>query len=271
MLLYPTLRLLRHGKILEFFNQFKGRSDLIAYAQNHHIPVTSTTAKPYSVDANLLHVSHEGGKLEDPGWSPDESVYSWTNALDATPQEGVKLALHFEQGIPVAITDMIAQKTIRGSLELFEYLNTLAALHGIGRCDMIENRFVGLKSRGVYETPAGTVLYKAHRDLEGLVLDREVAHLKDSMAPKIGQLIYNGFWFSPEMAFLMAAIHESQQRVTGTVEVTLHKGNVIIHARTSSYSLYNQTNSSMDEQGDYNPADAQGFIRLHGLRLKRSL
>ncbi len=264
--LMPHAQIISPWKDPEFLAQFQGRSDLIAYAQKHGIPITSTLEKPYSIDANLMHISYEGGMLEDPSYSPANSIFQWTTSLCDTPDNKTSIAIEFTGGIPTAVTH--GDKYITGSLELFKYLNHIGALHGIGRIDIVENRTVGMKSRGIYEAPAGTILFKAHRDLETLVLDREVLHLKDMLMPKIAQLIYNGFWFSPEMEFLMAAINKSQEHLCGTVYIELYKGNVIIAGRESAYSLYNKDIASMDTCGAYNPLDAQGFITIQSLRLK---
>lgn len=252
-----------------FIQQFKGRPDLIDYAQKHDIPVTSTHEKPYSMDANLMHTSYEGGKLEDPAYTPDESMFIMTKNPSDTTHPADMVTIEFKEGIPVSVVNTATGTTITDPLQLFLYLNELGGKHGIGRVDIVENRFVGLKSRGVYETPGGTILWSAHRDLEGLILDREVAHLKDMMAPKIAQLIYNGFWFSPEMEFLMAAINQSQKQITGTVFLKLYRGNAIITGRTSPMARYKHELSSMDVLGAYNPCDAQGFINLAALRLKQ--
>ena len=170
--------------------------------------------------------------------------------------------------MPVKVENLSENKTIKGSLDLFKYLNKLGSKNGIGRIDLVENRFVGMKSRGVYETPAGTILLKAHLDIEGLVLDKEVCHLKDMLMPKVAELIYNGFWFSPEMDFLMAAINKSQEDVDGKVYMTLYKGNAFVTARESEKSLYDMDLASMDKLGDYDQTDAKGFIKLNALRLK---
>lgn len=266
--LMPDVHIISPWKDPEFLEQFKGRPDLIAYAQKHGIPITSTLEKPYSIDANLMHTSYEGGMLEDPSYSAADTIFQWTASLCDTPATKTRITIEFRAGIPTAVTHCDEHVTITGSLELFKYLNHLGALHGIGRIDIVENRFVGMKIRGIYETPAGTILYKAHRDLETLVLDREVLHLKDMLMPKVAQLIYNGFWFSPEMEFLMAAINKSQEHLHGTVFVDLYKGNVIIRGRESLTSLYSQDLASMDDIGTYNPLDAQGFITIQSLRLK---
>ncbi len=265
--LMPDVQIIAPWKDQEFLLQFKGRSDLIAYAQEQCIPIAATVKKPYSIDANLMHISYEAGELEDPAYGSSDTIFEWTQSPLHAPEEPVKIAITFEKGVPVAV-EQDSEKQIVGSLSLFKYLNELGALHGIGRVDMVENRFIGIKSRGIYETPAGTMLWKAHRDLEGLTLDREVAHLKDMLMPKVAELIYNGFWFSPEMKFLMAAINQSQEQVSGTVYMTLYKGNAYVTSRKSQVSLYNKSIASMDELGGFNPIDAQGFIKAQALRLK---
>ncbi len=263
----PHAEIISPWKDPEFLSQFSGRTDLLNYAKKHNIPVTSTLEKPYSIDENLMHTSYEGGKLEDPAYTPQEEMFRRTASLKNTPDEELKLAIEFQGGNPICVEEIQSGKKIIGSLELFKYLNKVGGIHGIGRMDLVESRFVGMKSRGVYETPAGTILLKAHLDLEGITLDREVIVLKESLAPKIAQIIYNGFWFSPEMDFLMAAINQSQKNVTGKVLLTLYKGNVIITGRSSPHSLYQSQLVSMDEIGGYDQTDAKGFIKLNALRL----
>ncbi|MBS0620843.1 MAG: argininosuccinate synthase [Verrucomicrobia bacterium] len=251
----------------EFLSQFSGRTDLLNYAKNHNIPVASTLEKPYSIDENLMHTSYEGGRLEDPAYTPQEEMFKRTASLKNTPDKELKIAIEFQCGKPITVEEIESGKKVIGSLELFKYLNEVGGTHGIGRMDLVESRFVGMKIRGVYETPAGTILLKAHLDLEGITLDREVMVLKESLAPKIAQIIYNGFWFSPEMDFLMAAINQSQKNVTGKVFLTLYKGNVMITGRSSPHSLYQLQLASMDEIGGYDQTDAKGFIKLNALRL----
>lgn len=264
----PNVTIISPWKMPEFLAQFKGRTDLINYAHTHQIPISSTLAKPYSIDENLMHTSYEGGILENPATPVPHDVYKKTSHIQNTPDAPANVIIEFTNGIPVSIQNIETNQKITGSLELFSYLNTLAGAHGIGRVDLVENRFVGLKSRGAYESPAMTVLLKAHIDLEGLVLDKEVFHLKETFMPKIAQLIYNGFWFAPEMCFLMAAINKSQEQVDGFVQVSLYKGNAWPVARWSQKSLYDHDLSSMDTHGAYDQTDAKGFIALHGLRLK---
>lgn len=265
------LKLMPHATIIspwkdpEFLKEFSGRPTMIAYSQKHGIPITSTLEKPYSIDENLMHTSFEGGKLEDASNKPTEEMFKKTQSPQKAPDKEESISIEFQEGIPVCVEHK--GEKIQGSMKLFKFLNEIGGKHGIGRIDMVESRFVGLKSRGVYETPGGTILRQAHLDLEGITLDREVMLLKESMAPKIAQLIYNGFWFSPEMEFLMAAINQSQKRVSGKVYLTLYKGNVIVDGRESPYSLYDTTLSSMDVHGGYDQTDAKGFIRLNALRL----
>ena len=267
--LMPDVSIISPWKDQEFLSQFKGRTDMIEYAHKHGIPITSTLQKPYSMDENLLHTSYEGGILENPSKEAPEEMFQHTTSPKNAPDEEAYLMIEFSNGIPISVTNCSDGITVDASaVGLLTYLNELGSKHGIGRVDIVENRFVGMKSRGVYETPGGTILWKAHHDLEALVLDREVFHLKEMWMPKIAQLIYNGFWFSPEMDFLMAAIEKSQEHVEGKVYLKLYKGNVIITKRESAKSLYNQDVASMDCLGNYDQLDAKGFIKLNALRLK---
>jgi len=266
----PSAEIISPWKDPEFLAQFSGRTDMLKYAKEHNIPVTSTLEKPYSIDENLMHTSYEGGNLEDPAYSPEEEMFRRTASPKNAPDQELKIAIEFQAGVPVSVVEMENGKKIAGSVELFKYLNEIGGKHAIGRTDLVESRFVGMKSRGVYETPAGTILLKAHLDLEGITLDREVMLLKEGLAPKIAQIIYNGFWFSPEMEFLMAAVEQSQKKVTGKVFLTLYKGNVMVTGRTSPYTLYHPQIASMDEIGGYDQTDAKGFIKLQALRLMRA-
>jgi argininosuccinate synthase len=270
MQLLPNVQIISPWKQDDWLSKFKGRKDLINYALEHNISCDVTKEKPYSTDENLMHISYESGILENASCKPKEEMFKLTKSPKNAPDKETEIIIEFKEGIPVKIINKTENKTVNGSLELFSYLNTLAGENGIGRIDIVEDRYVGIKSRGVSETPAGTVLYKAHKDLETLVLDREVIHLKEQISPKIAQLIYNGFWYSPEMKFFMAAIDKSQVNVTGKVYLTLYKGNVIVTGRESKYSLYNEALSSMDIEGGYDQKDADGFIKISGLRLKLS-
>ena len=242
---------------------FKGRTDLIEYAKTHDIPVPVTPEKPYSIDANLFHISYEGGILEDPWQEPPEDMFIMTVSPEKAPDKPEYIEIEFEQGEPVAINGKKLSPA-----QLLATLNKLGGKHGIGRVDMVENRFVGIKSRGIYETPGGTILHIAHRALEQITLDREVMRLKDILMPKIAELIYYGLWFSPEFQSLKEFIEKTQEKVTGVVRLKLYKGNVIVAGRKSPYSLYHKSLASFEEAGGYNHKDAEGFIRLQALRLR---
>lgn len=266
--LKPDIKVLAPWKMDNFLNRFQGRSDMLNYADQYGIPVTATRSKPYSEDDNLLHISHEAGILEDPGHACAEDVYSRTTSIEDTPNTPDVIAITFKDGIPVKVSNP-ADGTVKDKpLDLFMYLNDLGTKHGIGRLDMVENRFVGIKSRGVYETPGGAILHNAHRDLEGLTMDREVMRIRDQLSTKVAELIYNGFWFSPEMEFLMAAMDKAQELIDGTVNVKLFKGVAYPVSRTSPVALYDPEQSSMDVEGGYDQKDAEGFIKINAIRLK---
>lgn len=216
----------------------------------------------------MFHISYEAGILEDPAKPPPADMFRLTVDPSKAPDTAAFVNVSFEQGIPVKVENKADGVSITDPLEAFLYLNKIGGAHGVGREDVVENRFVGIKSRGVYENPGAEILRKAHIGLEGLTLDREVFRLRDMLASRFADLTYNGFWFSPEMEFVQHAIRKSQERVSGSVEVKLFKGHASIHSRVSPYSLYNQNIASMDVQGGYNPADATGFIRVNSIRLK---
>ena len=266
--LNPKIKVLSPWKYPEFLNQFKGRNDLLAYANEWDIPITATKKKPYSEDENLMHISHEAGVLEDPALRPNDSVFSITNGINDTPDTEDTLEIEFKDGIPIKVKNLNDGTVKTDGLEIFSYLNEMGSIHGIGRIDMVENRFIGIKSRGVYESPGATILWEAHRDLEGVAMDKEVMHIRDGLIPKFAELIYNGFWFSPEMDFLLTCIAKSQEAVDGTVRVALLKGNIISIGRESPTSLYDQDMSSMDIEGGFDAKDSQGFINIHAIRLK---
>ncbi len=266
--LAPDIQIIAPWKDPEFLSDFKGRSDMLAFAEKHGIPVDASKKRPYSEDANLLHISHEAGILEDPAIPCPEDVYSITRSPEQAPDRATIIEVTFEQGIPVKVHNRSDGAEITGAVAILSYLNELGGLNGIGRLDMVENRFVGMKSRGVYETPGLQILLEAHKDLEGLTLDREVLQLRDAMLPRFATAIYNGFWFSPELEFMMAAIRQSQQYVSGMVQLKLYKGSAYPIARSSPYALYNEKIASMDEAGGYDHSDARGFICLQALRLK---
>ena len=265
--LNPRIRVIAPWKMPEFLAQFQGRSDLLAYAATHGIEVQATAAKPYSEDENLLHLSHEAGILEDPSRPAGEDVYSRTVSPERAPDTPTRIVMTFKDGVPVRVENLEDGTVHTKPLELFQYLNTLGQQNGIGRMDMVENRFVGIKSRGVYETPGGTILHVAHRDIESIAMDREVMRLRDMLSAELSQFIYYGFWYSPEMDFLMAAIDKSQEVIDGRVWLKLYKGTAYATARESSSSLYDQELSSMDIEGGFNQQDSAGFIKINALRL----
>ncbi|GEB36579.1 argininosuccinate synthase [Gluconacetobacter sp. 1b LMG 1731] len=242
------------------------RTRLLAFAEEHQIPIAKDKRgeAPFSVDANLLHSSSEGKLLEDPAVGPDEIVFQRTISPEAAPDVATEIAIDFVSGDPVALNGVTLSPAT-----LLTRLNELGKANGIGRLDLVENRFVGMKSRGIYETPGGTILLAAHRSMESITLDREAGHLKDSLMPRYAEIIYNGFWFSPERRMLQALIDESQHSVTGRVRLKLYKGNVICVGRESPNSLYDtRVVTFEDDEGAYNQADAQGFIKLNALRLR---
>jgi argininosuccinate synthase len=268
--LMPQVKIISPWKNDEYLQTFQGRSDMIRYAEEKGIPVPATKDKPYSMDENLLHISYEAGVLEDPKFEPRKDMFLKTKDPEDAPDKPEELMIQFKQGVPVMVQNLSDGTVKSDPLELFQHLNAAAGRNGIGRVDMVENRFVGMKSRGVYETPGGTVLMAAHLDLEGLTMDREVKLIRDGLIPKYAQLIYFGFWYSPEMEVLTALMDKAQEHVSGKVYLKLYKGNVIIKGRESEESLYDQDIASMDIHGGYDQKDAVGFIRLNALRMKAS-
>lgn len=265
--LKPDVKVISPWKDREFLDKFKGRTDLLKYAAEKNIPVKASIDKPYSEDDNLMHISHEAGILEDPMFTARKSILEKMVMPQDAPDRETRIAIHFRNGIPVKLVNKEDGTIKENPYELYIYLNELAGKNGIGLLDMVENRFVGIKSRGVYETPAATVLHIAHMDLEGVAMDREVMRLRNMLTPKFAELIYYGFWFSPEMDFLMAAIEKSQELIDGSVHLCLYKGNVIIEGRESPSSLYNKELSSMDIEGGFDQTDSKGFIRINAIRL----
>ncbi len=238
------------------------REKLLAYAAEHGIKIEMSGKKsPYSMDANLLHISYEGGILEDPAAEPEESMWRWTVSPQDAPDEPEYIEIGYEKGDPISLNGKALSPAV-----MLEQLNIIAGRNGIGRADIVENRFVGMKSRGCYETPGGTVMIKAHRAIESLTLDREEAHLKDELMPRYAKLIYNGFWFAPEREMLQAAIDKTQQNVRGTVRLKLYKGNVMVVGRSSDLSLFNPEYCTFEEDSVYDQKDAGGFIKLNALR-----
>ncbi|AWB46215.1 argininosuccinate synthase [Paenibacillus sp. CAA11] len=267
--LAPEIQVIAPWRLPAFRERFPGRAEMIAYAEEHGIPVTASAAKPYSTDRNLLHISYESGVLEDPWFdaSAPESKDMYLLSVDPedAPDEAEYVELEFDQGNVVAINGEKLEP-----LGVMEKLNELGGKHGIGRIDMVENRFVGMKSRGVYETPGGSILFTAHRKMESLTMDREVMNVRDSLLTRYSTLVYNGFWFAPERIAIQALVTESQKNVSGTVRLKLYKGNIIGAGVKSPVSLYNPNIATMeaDPTQAYDQGDATGFIRLNALRLK---
>lgn len=241
---------------------FRSRGDLIRYARKHNIPVTATKAKPYSMDLNLFHISYEGGTLEDPWKSPSESMFQMTVSPERAPNKPQTIEITYERGDPVAVNGKGMSPAT-----LLAHLNQLGGQHGIGRVDLVENRYVGIKSRGVYETPGGTILHVAHRGIESLTMDREVLHVRDGLIPRYAELVYYGYWFAPERIMLQKAIDEAQKQVSGTVRLKLYKGNCILIGRQSPFSLYRENLATFEEDEGFDQFHANGFIRLKALRL----
>jgi len=289
--LAPGLEMIAPWRDARFRDQFPGRAEMIAYAEANGIPVKASQKQPYSMDRNLLHISFEAGMLEDPWYDAtteaDRDMYVLSVSPEEAPAEPAYLQLLFERGDPIGVAteglddilvslgDVTAQGTRDGYTLLSPYglmrvLNDLGGRHGIGRVDLVENRFVGMKSRGIYETPGGTILLAAHRDLETLVVDREAQQVRDSLVPKYAQLVYNGFWFAPERRAIQALVDETQRYVSGEVRLKLYKGNVIQAGRRSPHSLYREDIATMEGGAEeaYDQDDATGFIRLHALRLE---
>ena len=266
--LNPTIKVFSPWKDKHFLDQFKGRTDLLNYAEKHDIDVSQSKEKPYSEDANLMHISHEAGILEDPSLKAENGLLKYCNSLKKAPDKETEIEIHFKDGIPIKVINKEEGIIKQGSLTLFNYLNKLGSINGIGVIDLVENRFIGIKSRGIYESPGATILWSAHKDIEGIAMDREVMRLRDMLSPKFSEIVYNGFWFSPEMDFLMGSINKSQEMINGIVYISLYKGNVTILGRKSPSSLYDKELSSMDIEGGFNQQDSKGFIKINAIRLK---
>ncbi len=265
--LNPKIKVISPWKMQEFLDQFKGRTDMLNYAKENNIPVKASLSKPFSEDDNLMHISHEAGILEDPKFKPEKDIYTKMVLPQDAPDKETHIEIHFKDGIPLKVVNKRENIIKTSPLELFNYLNKIGGENGIGLLDMVENRFVGIKSRGVYETPGGTILMKAHLDIEGIAMDREVMRLRNMLSPVFAEIVYNGFWFSPEMDFLRAAIDKSQELIDGIVYMTLYKGNIIIDGRESPSSLYDKELSSMDIEGGFDQKDSAGFIKINAIRL----
>lgn len=257
----PEVKVIAPWRMEKFRKEFPGRTEMIAYCNQRKIPVKASVSKPYSSDENCLHISYEAGKLEDLTVNGVELVeFGMTVSPQKAPDVVEKVAIGFEAGVPVSVNGKQA-----GAFEIVRTLNQIGGRNGVGRIDMVENRFVGMKSRGVYEAPGMTVLYAAHRVLEQLTLDRDLTHLRDRLAPEVAEMVYYGFWYHAKMDALMAFIREAQKPVTGQVTLSLYKGNLIVDSRTSPNSLYDEGIATMEGGGAYNQTDAEGFLRIQGL------
>ena len=262
--LNPDIKIIAPWKVPEFYQRYPGRAQLIEYAQQNGIPVKATAEQPWSTDENLMHISFESGMLEDPWQEPKEEMFELSQSPKNAPDLEQILTIDFEEGLPVRMDGQEFEP-----VDLLTELNEIGGRHGIGRVDLVESRFVGMKSRGVYETPGGTILNIAHRAMESLTLDRGVIHLKDSLMPRFSQLVYNGFWFSPEMEILLEMGRSTQKRVSGTVRLKLYRGNCMVTGRKSDNSLYDEDIATMEaDEGNYDPRDSNGFIRLNALPLR---
>ena len=266
----PDVKIISPWKDEEWLSQFEGRSDMLKYAEENGIPVKATTKKPYSEDENMIHISHEAGILEDPSKRCPEDVYSLTLSPQNAADKETILTIEFKDGIPLSVKNEGDGTVVTDPVDMIMYLNKMGHDNAIGRVDMVENRFIGIKSRGVYETPGCEILWKAHHNLEGLCMDKEAMHLRDMLSPKYAELIYNGYWGAPEFNMLTALFDESQKNVTGKATVALYKGNVINAGIESPCSLYNEDLGSMDKAGGYHPIDCKGFININAIRLVAS-
>ncbi|XP_028664371.1 argininosuccinate synthase isoform X2 [Erpetoichthys calabaricus] len=266
--LYPGVKIIAPWRMPEFYQRFQGRKDLMEYAKKHGIAVPVTPKDPWSMDANLMHISYESGILENPKNHPPKSIYQMTKDPETSPNIPDMLELEFKRGVPVQVISLTDRTSAQSPLDIFTFLNHIGSKHGVGRVDIVENRFIGMKSRGIYETPGGTILRQAHLDIEAFTLDREVRKIKQSLAVQFSEQIYNGFWYSPECDFVRHCITRSQENVEGKVQLSVFKGTITILGRESPKSLYNEMLVSMDILGDYDPCDASGFIKISAVRLK---
>ncbi|KAJ8260638.1 hypothetical protein COCON_G00163610 [Conger conger] len=262
--LYPEVQVIAPWRIPEFYSRFKGRDDLMKYAQEKGIPVPVSPKAPWSMDANLMHISYEAGILENPKTHRPSDLYLMTKNPEDSPNTPDVLEVEFLKGVPVKVTHLKEGRALDTPLQIFSYLNQIGGKHGVGRIDIVENRYIGMKSRGLYETPGGTILYHAHLDIETFTMDREVRRIKQGLGVKLSELIYYGYWFSPEFSFLQHCIEKSQEHVEGNVQISVFKGHVYVLGRQElTCELV-----SMNVQGDYDPGDASGFIKVNAVRLK---
>ncbi|XP_038045979.1 argininosuccinate synthase-like [Patiria miniata] len=266
--LHPDIEIIAPWKIPEFYNRFLGRNDLFEYAKKNDIPLSITPKKPWSMDGNLMHISYESGILENPMTEAPDDLYQMTVDPKKAPDIADKLEIQFKRGVPVRVKNLADGTEKTDPLELYLYLNEVGGRHGVGRIDIVENRFIGMKSRGVYECPAGQILLIAHLDIENITMDKAVRRIKQGLSLRFAEQVYEGFWYSPECEFTRHCIDKSQENVDGTVTVEIYKGNVFIKSRCSASSLYNEELVSMVMKGNYEPEDALGFIKVNAVRLK---
>ncbi|KAG1769549.1 putative argininosuccinate synthase [Suillus placidus] len=267
--LKPDIKVIAPWRLPEFYNRFPGRQALLSYAAEKGIPVQQTAAKPWSTDENLFHISYEAGILEDPNTTPPDDMWKLTTSLQDAPAVPEQLSIEFKAGLPVKVV-IANQAPLTDPVDIFLALNAVARKHGVGRIDIVENRFIGVKSRGCYESPAATILRVAHMDIEGLTLDRNVRALRDQFVTiELARILYNGHFFTPEREFVTSAIPASQRTVNGTVRLKLYKGNVVVIGRYSDEGLYDEHESSMDELGGFEPTDTTGFIQIESIRIKK--
>jgi len=268
--LKPDIKVVAPWRIPEFYNRFPGRQALLTYAEQKGIPVVQTAAKPWSTDENFFHISYEAGILEDPNTTPPTDMWKLTTAPEDAPQTPERITIEFKGGLPIKLVVPDEAKEHTDAVEIFSALNNLGRKHGIGRIDIVENRFIGVKSRGCYESPGATILRIAHVDLEGLTLDRNVRALRDQFTTiEFSRILYNGHFFTPEREFITSSIPTSQRTVNGLVRLKLYKGNVVVEGRESSEGLYDEHESSMDELGGFEPTDTTGFIQIESIRIKK--
>nr|GAT56552.1 argininosuccinate synthetase [Mycena chlorophos] len=268
--LRPDIKVIAPWRLPEFYNRFPGRQALLEYAAKSNIPVVQTAAKPWSTDENMFHISYEAGILEDPNTTPPTDMWKLTVDPENAPDVPERISIEFAAGLPTKLTTAGGDKTYTDGVDIFLALNALGRKHGIGRIDIVENRFIGVKSRGCYESPGATILRAAHIDLEGLTLDRNVRALRDQFVTvAFSRILYNGQFFSPEREFVTSSIPSSQRTVNGMVRLKLYKGNVVVEGRWSEEGLYDEAQSSMDEMGGFEPTDTSGFIQIESIRIKK--
>jgi argininosuccinate synthase len=266
-LIVSWVQIIAPWRVKEFTERFQGRQDLLEYAATNNIPVSATPKAPWSMDANLMHISYESGILENPNNEAPHDLFLMTVDPKKAPNEPFKLSIEFAKGLPIKVITQDAE-VYDSPLEIFTFLNKIGGKYGVGRIDIVENRFIGLKSRGVYETPGGYILHVAHTDLEVFCLDKEVYRVKQSLRDRLSDYVYNGFWFSPEGRYVSRCVALAEENVTGKVNMEIYKGNVTVLGRWSPVSLYNEDLVSMDKHSDFTPSDATGFINIQAIRLK---